>query len=87
MGLIGGMEIVSDKASKAQFDVKKGVAAKCVSFAQSEGLILRSLSGDRVAVCPPLIITEAEIDELFDRLTRALDRTAGWLRQEGLIAA
>ena len=87
MGLIGGLEIVSDKATKAQFDVKKGVAAKCMSFAQGEGLIVRSLSGDRIAVCPPLIITEAEIDEMFDRLGRALDRTAGWLRQEGLIAA
>jgi 4-aminobutyrate--pyruvate transaminase len=87
MGLIGGLEIVSDKATKAQFEVKQGVAATCVSFAQAEGLIVRSLSGDRIAVCPPLIITEAEIDELFDRLGRALDRTLGWLHREGLLAA
>jgi 4-aminobutyrate--pyruvate transaminase len=80
MGLIGGLEIVADKATKRQYEVSKGVAAKCVSFAQGEGLIVRSLSGDRIAVCPPLIITEAEIDELFDKLTRALDRTLDWIR-------
>jgi 4-aminobutyrate---pyruvate transaminase len=87
MGLIGGLEIVADKATKRQFEVKKGVAAKCVGFAQAEGLIVRSLSNDRIALCPPLIISDAEIDDLFDRLGRALDRTAAWVHQEGLLAA
>ena len=87
MGLIGGLEIVADKRTKRQFDPKKGVAAKCVGFAQAEGLIVRSLLGDRIALCPPLIIAEGEIREMFDRLTRALDRTAEWVRQEGLVAA
>lgn len=87
LGLIGGLEIVADKATKRQFEAKKGVAVKCVGFAQAEGLIVRSLSGDRIAVCPPLIISEEEIGELFDRLGRALDRTHDWVRQEGLMAA
>jgi len=87
MGLIGGIEIVADKGSKRQYEVKRGVAAKCVGFAQAEGLIVRSLSGDRIALCPPLIITEEEIGELFDRLTRALDRTSEWIGKEGLMAA
>ncbi len=87
MGLIGGLEIVADKGSKRHYEVKRGVAAKCVGFAQAEGLIVRSLSGDRIALCPPLIITEEEIGELFDRLTRALDRTAEWIGKEGLMAA
>ena len=87
MGLIGGLEIVADKGSKRQYEVKRGVAAKCVGFAQAEGLIVRSLSGDRIALCPPLIITEEEIGVLFDRLTRALDRTAEWIGKEGLMAA
>jgi 4-aminobutyrate--pyruvate transaminase len=87
LGLIGGLEIVADKRTKAQYDAKKGVALKCVGFAQAEGLIVRNLMGDRLAICPPLVITEAEIHELFDRLTRALDRTAEWVAQEGLVAA
>jgi 4-aminobutyrate---pyruvate transaminase len=86
LGLIGGVEIVADKATKAQFDPKAGVAARCVAFAQAEGLIVRFLAGDRVAVCPPLVIQPDEIDTLFDRLARALDRTAAWIAAEGLQA-
>ncbi|WP_018259975.1 aminotransferase [Methylobacterium sp. WSM2598] len=86
IGLIGGLEIVADKATKRQYDPKAGVAARCVAFAQAEGLIVRFLAGDRVAVCPPLVITPDEIDALFDRLARALDRTAEWIRQENLTA-
>jgi 4-aminobutyrate--pyruvate transaminase len=86
IGLIGGVEIAADKASKAQFEPKAGVAARCVAFAQAEGLIVRFLVGDRVAVCPPLVIRPDEIDTLFDRLERALDRTAAWIAAEGLAA-
>ena len=86
LGLIGGLEIVADTGSKRQYHPKAGVAARCVAFAQGEGLIVRALAGDRVAVCPPLIITPDEIDELFDKLGRALDRTRDWIRAEGLEA-
>jgi 4-aminobutyrate--pyruvate transaminase len=84
VGLIGGMEIVADKQTKRQYDPKKGVAAKTVTFAQAEGLIVRSLMGDRIAVCPPLIISPEEIDTLFDRLERALDKTLDWVTAEKL---
>jgi 4-aminobutyrate--pyruvate transaminase len=87
LGLVGGLELVANKRTKAQYDPKKAVAAKTVGFAQAEGLIVRSLLGDRISLCPPLIITEAEIHELLDRLTRALDRTADWIAKEGLMAA
>ncbi|KMO42811.1 aminotransferase [Methylobacterium variabile] len=87
LGLIGGLEIVADKATKRQYDPKAGVAARCVAFAQEEGLIVRFLTGDRVAVCPPLVIRPDEIDTLFDRLGTALDRTQAWIREQGLTAA
>lgn len=84
IGLIGGVEIVADKRTKRQYEPAAGVGARCVAFAQAEGLIVRVLAGDRIAVCPPLIISEQEIDALFERLTRALDRTAAWIAQQGL---
>ncbi len=87
MGLIGALEIVADKATKRQYEPAKGVAARCVAFAQEEGLIVRATLGDRVALCPPLVIAPDEIDTLFDRLGRALDRTHSWIRREGLTAA
>ncbi|GJE15965.1 aminotransferase [Methylobacterium marchantiae] len=86
IGLIGGLEIVADKNSKRQYDPKAGVAARCVAFAQAEGLIVRFLAGDRIAVCPPLVISPDEIDTLFDRLICALDRTEAWIASEGLTA-
>lgn len=85
IGLIGGIELVKDKKTKAQFEVKKGVAARSTAYAQEEGLIVRALAGDRVAFCPPLIITQSEIDELFDRYERALDKTLTWVRAEAMI--
>jgi 4-aminobutyrate--pyruvate transaminase len=84
IGLIGGIEIVADKRTKRQYEPKAGVAARCVAFAQAEGLIVRFLAGDRIAICPPLVIAPGEIDTLFDRLTRALDRTTAWITAEGL---
>jgi 4-aminobutyrate--pyruvate transaminase len=36
-------------------------------------VIIRALR-DAVAVCPPLIVTEAEVDILFDALTGGLDK-------------
>ncbi|GLK83001.1 aspartate aminotransferase family protein [Ancylobacter defluvii] len=86
-GLVAGIELVADKKTKAQFDPKLGMAAKCVAFAQEEGLIVRSVFGDAVTICPPLVISPAEIDELFDRLTRALDKTLDWAVREQHLAA
>ncbi|GGC60663.1 aspartate aminotransferase family protein [Chelatococcus reniformis] len=78
MGLVGALEIVADKASKAPYPTAKGVGARCTALALEEGLIVRNL-GDSVALCPPLIITEAQVDDMFDRLTRALDGTRDWI--------
>jgi 4-aminobutyrate--pyruvate transaminase len=84
LGLIGAVELVADKASKRGFDAKLGVTARCAQFAQEVGLIVRALA-DSVAICPPLVITPAEIDVLFDRLATALNRTLDWATREKLI--
>ncbi|MEO1264872.1 MAG: aminotransferase, partial [Pseudomonadota bacterium] len=81
VGLIGGLELVSDKSTKTSFPPKRGVGAKVVAFAEDEGLICRAVGGDVVAMCPPMIITGAQINEAFDKLARALDRTAKWLEE------
>jgi 4-aminobutyrate--pyruvate transaminase len=73
VGLIGGLEIVSDKATRAQYDPAVKAAPKVFEKALKEGLIVRALPGDTIGVCPPLIIAEAQINDLFDRLERAFD--------------
>jgi len=77
IGLIGALELVSDKQTKAGFDPAGSVGTYCFERAQEHGLIIRNL-GDIMAFCPPLIITEAEIDMLFDRFAAALDETLEW---------
>lgn len=75
LGLIGGIEIVRDKASRAQFETSAKVAARIADRCLEHGLVLRPLPGDVIGICPPLIIDEREIDELFDRLEAALSET------------
>ena len=84
VGLIAGLELVADKKTKAHFDPARQVNQAATNFAEDHGLIVRPLPTDRIALCPPLVISESEIDELFDRLTRALDATADWAKKEKL---
>jgi 4-aminobutyrate---pyruvate transaminase len=85
LGLMGGLELVADRRTKRSFDPKAGVAAWCVAAAQEDGLIVRSLSGDTISLCPPLVISAQELEMLFERLGRALDRTLAFATSEGLM--
>jgi 4-aminobutyrate--pyruvate transaminase len=84
IGLIGAVELVRDKATKQGFDAKAGVGAFLVKRAQHHGAILRNMPGDIVAFSPPLIISEAEIDELMLCFARALDDTWTMVKERGL---
>lgn len=86
VGLIGAVELVRDKATKAAFDAELRVGPRAVEIAMRRGLILRA-RGDILTICPPLIITEAEIDELFDILTATLDEISASLSRAGWAAA
>lgn len=87
VGLIGAIELVADKQTKRSLDPAKTAALTCAKFAEEEGVIVRPLFGDRVAVCPPLIISESEINELFDRFERGINRFADWAVNEKLTAS
>ncbi|HTP75036.1 MAG TPA: aminotransferase [Burkholderiaceae bacterium] len=80
LGLIGAIELAEDPAQRKPFDPKRGVGAYFVKRAQEHGLITRSLGGDIIAFSPPLVITEAEIDAMFERAERALADTLAWLK-------
>ncbi len=79
VGLLGGIELVRDKRTREQFDPALKLAAKVVENCAARGLLLRPLPGDVVGICPPLVISEDEIDDLFDRLAGALEDTSGAL--------
>ncbi|ALJ36100.1 aspartate aminotransferase family protein [Azospirillum brasilense] len=79
IGLIGALELVADKETKAPFDPVGRAGAVVNGLSQENGLIIRAM-GDSVAVCPPLVIGEEDINLMFDRLTTALDAAIPVLR-------
>ena len=83
IGLLGAVELVRDKATKAAFAPASAVGLLAAEIAQEEGLIVRAMV-DSLALCPPLVITEAEIDQMFDLLARALERTQHEIKQRKL---
>ena len=84
VGLVGGLELVRDKEKREVFDPTGQLGAYCKDRAEDHGLLIRAI-GDVIAVCPPLVIEKSEITELFTRLGRALDDTAAWAADEGLV--
>jgi 4-aminobutyrate--pyruvate transaminase len=85
VGLIGGLQLVKDKASKTLFAPSQPVAPLVGKACEAAGLMARPLFDNRVAVCPPLIIDEAQIDELFARFRKGLDDGLAAARAKGLL--
>lgn len=82
MGLLQAFELVSDRDSRAPLPPELNAYDMLVEAAYDEGLIIYARrsrgghSGDHFLVAPPMIVTEAQIDEIMEKLTRALDRFA-----------
>lgn len=72
LGLLCGVEIVSDKESKT---ADAGMAMKIFKTAQEHGLRTRPV-GNTLAFSPPLSINEEEVDEIVKRLGAAMDGIA-----------
>ena len=85
VGLLAGLEIVRDKRTRESFDPAAKIGERIQGAALRRGLISRAL-GDRLALCPPLIIGEAHVDEIAGAVRSALDDVWGEVRPEGLAA-
>ncbi|MEB3101779.1 aminotransferase family protein [Ferviditalea candida] len=74
-GLIGSIEIVQEKATKKPFSKELNAANRVFAKALENGLITRAISIDQtdmVAVCPPLIINELELQRMLDILYESI---------------
>ncbi|AZD11186.1 Omega-amino acid--pyruvate aminotransferase [Pseudomonas chlororaphis] len=78
VGLLGAIELVQDKATRARY-VGKGVGMICRQFCFDNGLIMRAV-GDTMIIAPPLVITREEIDELVSKARKCLDLTLSALQ-------
>jgi adenosylmethionine-8-amino-7-oxononanoate aminotransferase len=81
-GLLLAFEMMADRDSKAPLPKGLNAHSRLVELAYDRGLILYSRrtrggeEGDHFIVAPPLIITEAQIDEMMAILVDALDAFA-----------
>lgn len=73
LGLMIGIEIVEDKATKRGFDPDSKVMLDIQQKALEKGLFIRVSdqswsSGNRISFCPPLTVTKQEVDRILDIL-------------------
>ncbi len=87
-GLLAGIEMVADRATKAPFPRARHVAETLTEMAQERGLAVwpnvgqaDGTTGDLVCLAPPFVITEAELDLMISLLLQALDDTRASLTQ------
>ncbi len=81
--LIAGIELVADPKARKAFNPASPVGYRAMQEAARNGLLVRAI-GDTVALCPPMIVTEEQVDEIAEALGKALDATEDWVRKEGL---
>lgn len=72
-GLMGALEAVQDKATKTPFDGSLSVSERIANTCTDHGLICRPL-GQSIVLCPPFILTDAQMDEMFEKLQGALEQ-------------
>jgi len=53
----------------------------CSRILEGHGTICRAL-GDTLALCSPMIISQDQINTLFDRIEKAFDETESWVGKE-----
>ncbi len=81
-GLLLAFELVSDRQTMAPLPKELNAFNRLVDLAHDRGLIIYSrrtrggYEGDHFLVCPPLIITRAQIGELMGALIESLDAMA-----------
>ena len=84
LGMVAGLVLYKDKASRTHFDSELGVGYRCREHCFRNGVVMRAVE-ERMIIAPPLVLTRGEIDEMIHRIRTALDATYDELAREGLI--
>ena len=72
IGYMWALEAVRDRATKTPFEGHLSVSERIANTCTDLGLICRPL-GQSVVLCPPFILTDAQMDEMIEKLDRALN--------------
>lgn len=72
IGLLLGMELVSNRKTKEKFSKDNDIAGKINKEFRNNGLILQS-DGNVVTVGPPLCVNESDCDQIIDGIDASLE--------------
>jgi adenosylmethionine-8-amino-7-oxononanoate aminotransferase len=86
-GLMAAVELVRDKETKEPFPADLKIAQKVWEKAIDLGVITRVAGANSIALCPPLIITREQIDELVAAVRNAITAVVGELASEWKLAS
>ena len=86
VGLVAAVELVEDRATAKNFDPARKIGPRLTKLGEKHGVIMRAMTNDSLGFSPPLVISKAEIDEMLDRVGRALDELTVELRRESIAA-
>ena len=75
VGMVAGIEFVENKETKKPFMPIGKMGQLVAKICQKNGLIVRAI-GDTIAICPPLIITEEQMHQLFDILDSSIEEAS-----------
>jgi putrescine---pyruvate transaminase len=76
VGMLAAIELVPDKPARTFFPRDLDVGTRCRNHCLANGLMMRAIR-DTMVLSPPLLASEAEIDEIVAKAKVAIDLTAG----------
>jgi adenosylmethionine-8-amino-7-oxononanoate aminotransferase len=93
-GMLGALELVSDKVAKTPFDPALAMSDRLFRAGYDNGIVFRAFTDGTIGLAPALSCTEAEMETLLARLRRTLDDMleekdirAATRRPQGTVAA
>ncbi len=85
-GMIAALELVANKKTGQPF-AGGVIGGYAMQACQNHGMITRAVAGSSLAFCPPLICTQAHVDEMMTKLAKALDDTLAYAVKEKRLVA
>jgi adenosylmethionine-8-amino-7-oxononanoate aminotransferase len=72
LGLMAAVEVVADRTTRAPFAPSLGVGPKLAKAVRERGVVTR-VKGESILFAPPLVVTEAQIDQIANATGDAID--------------
>lgn len=72
-GLLGALELVSNKTTKAGFDAALDLPNRMAATAYQNGIVFRAFGDNILGFAPALTFTESDFGLMFERLKKTLD--------------